>query len=90
MGKDKEKTMYIGNVTKRLRKAKGMSQEKLALDSGLDRSFYGEIERNEKTPSLDTTFRIAWGLGMEPEELVKEIKESIAPYDLFGDGNGDK
>ena len=85
MGQDKKKTMNIGVVTRRLRKAKGMTQEELALASNLDRSYYGEIERGEKTPSLPTTFKIAYGLKMEPEDLVKEIKESGVFYNLFDD-----
>ena len=90
MGQDKEKTMNIGVVTKRLRKAKGLSQEKLALASNLDRSYYGEIERGEKTPSLPTTFKIAYGLKMEPEDLVKQIKESGVFYNLFDDDDNDE
>ncbi|MBM7652527.1 helix-turn-helix domain-containing protein [Neobacillus cucumis] len=90
MGKDKEKTIYIGKVVKRLRKEKGWSQEKVALNSNLDRSYYGEIERNEKAPSLYVTFKLARGFEIEPEDLVREIKESTAFYDVFKDDDDDK
>lgn len=46
-----------------------MSQEQLAYDSKLDRSFLGKIERNEAAPSLDSFFRLAKGLRMRRENL---------------------
>lgn len=79
----KEKTIYIGSVIKRLRKLIGKTQEKLANDSCIDRSFMGELERNEKGPSLNTIFKLAKGLEMEPEDLVREIKESIDFQSIF-------
>ncbi|MFC4802582.1 helix-turn-helix domain-containing protein [Neobacillus sp. GCM10023253] len=35
-------------MLRRRQKAKGLSQEKLAFESGLDRSYIGDLERNEK------------------------------------------
>ncbi len=79
----REKTIYIGSVIKRLRKSIGKTQEKLANDSCIDRSFMGEMERNEKGPSLNTIFKLAIGLEMEPEDLVREIKENIDFQSIF-------
>ena len=90
MAKDNEKTTGIGKVLKGLRKARGMTQEQLALASGLDRSYYGEIERDEKAPSLKTIFKLAKGLKVEPEDLVKAIKESGVFYNLSGDDEDDE
>ncbi|WP_462410362.1 helix-turn-helix domain-containing protein [Neobacillus sp. Marseille-QA0830] len=77
--------IYIGNVLRRRRKAKGMSQEKLALESGLDRSYIGDLERNEKSPSLDTVYKISRALEILPHEFIKEVHEAGEDYNLSED-----
>ena len=57
----------LGERVRRLRKARKWSQEELAHQSGLARSFTGAIERGEKDLRLTTlvklanTFRVALG-----------------------------
>ncbi|MED4206658.1 helix-turn-helix transcriptional regulator [Neobacillus mesonae] len=77
----KDKTLYAGEAIRRLREAQGMIQEELAHYSKLDRSFISDLERNVKTPSLSTIFKLAKGLKMEPEEVVKEIKKDNPDFD---------
>ncbi|GHH98635.1 helix-turn-helix domain-containing protein [Neobacillus kokaensis] len=77
----KEKTFYTGEAIRRLREAKGMVQEELAHYSNLDRSYISDLERNIKTPSIYTIFKLAKGLEMEPEEVVKEIKKDNDDFD---------
>ena len=36
-----------------LRKQKGLSQEELAFQAGINRNYVGQIEREEKSPTLD-------------------------------------
>ncbi|MCM3693221.1 helix-turn-helix domain-containing protein [Neobacillus niacini] len=79
----KEKTIYIGKVIRTLRKAKGLTQEKLANNINLDRSYISEIERNIKAPSLYTIFKLALGLGMLPEDLIKKVRQSVDFDSLF-------
>jgi transcriptional regulator with XRE-family HTH domain len=42
----------FGERVRQLRKRKGLSQERLALEAGLDRSYMGGIERGEYNVSL--------------------------------------
>jgi transcriptional regulator with XRE-family HTH domain len=57
----------LGDRVRKLRKARKWSQEELAHQSGLARSFTGAIERGEKDLRLTTlvklanTFRVALG-----------------------------
>jgi transcriptional regulator with XRE-family HTH domain len=60
---------------KKYRKAKGISQEKLALVSGIDRSYMSEIERCLANPSIDTLLRISNSLEVSPEDLIKVLKK---------------
>lgn len=59
----------IGKRIVKARNAKGMSQEKLAADSGIDRSHMGFIEQGRRKPTLSTLFKIAKSLGMTLEQL---------------------
>lgn len=60
---------------KKCRKAKGISQEKLALISGIDRSYMSEIERCLANPSIEAILRISNALEVTPEDLFKGVKK---------------
>jgi transcriptional regulator with XRE-family HTH domain len=67
----------FGQVIERLRRERGLSQEKLALAAQLNRTFVWRIERGEQNPSLDSLFRLAEALGLDPEDLVTETKNTL-------------
>ncbi len=56
----------IGIVIRRLRKRAGISQERLAAESGIDRSYVGRVERHGASvgiatmDALLTTIRVSW------------------------------
>ncbi len=52
-----------------LRKQKGLSQEELAFQAGINRNYVGQIEREEKSPTVDMVEKLAAALGVKPEEL---------------------
>jgi transcriptional regulator with XRE-family HTH domain len=51
-----------------------LSQEDLAFESGLSRTYAGEIERGEKMVSLETIARIAAALKMTGAELLAKAQ----------------
>ncbi|RQY42852.1 XRE family transcriptional regulator [Burkholderia stagnalis] len=53
-----------------LRKAQGWSQEKLALESGLARSYVGGIERGQRNIALYNICVLAETLGVAPSEML--------------------
>lgn len=53
-----------------LRKANGWSQEKLALESGLARSYVGGIERGQRNIALYNICVLAETLGVNPSEML--------------------
>jgi len=53
-----------------LRKAKGWSQEKLADEAGIDRTYVGMLERKLGNPSLRVLSAIAAALGSSTQELM--------------------
>lgn len=61
----------FGTRLRALRKAKGLSQESMALMCGLDRTYIGGVERGERNISLVNIHRIATALGLDVRELFK-------------------
>jgi transcriptional regulator with XRE-family HTH domain len=53
-----------------LRKKQGWSQERLALESGLARSYLGGVERGQRNIALLNILRLARSLECEPSELL--------------------
>jgi transcriptional regulator with XRE-family HTH domain len=49
----------FGAALRELRKEKGIAQERLALKSGLNRGYYGDVERGERNVSLANILKIA-------------------------------
>ena len=64
------KTLF-GRRARQLRKEQGVSQEAFAHEIGMDRSYYGSIERGERNVSLENICLIARGLGVPPAELLR-------------------
>ena len=55
-----------------LRKAKGISQERLAMEAGVGRSYLSGVERSLRNISLVNIAKLASALGLEPYELLKQ------------------
>jgi transcriptional regulator with XRE-family HTH domain len=66
---------------RRVRVANGLSQERLAFDSGVDRAYVGGLERKTENPTIDVLDRLAATLGVPLVELVRtpEPGESQTP-----------
>ena len=54
------------------RSEKGLSQEKLALEAGVNRTYLSAVERSEQNISLDNIYRIANALGIPAWKLLQD------------------
>ena len=63
----------IGKRIVHARSSRGMSQEKLASDSGIDRSHIGFIEQGRRKPTVSTLYKIANSLDTSLEDLFKGL-----------------
>ena len=63
----------FGMRLRAVRKEKGLSQETLALEAGLDRSYVGGVERGERNISLENIEKLARALGVSVSELTKGV-----------------
>lgn len=62
----------FGAVLRRARTGCGISQERLALDSGLDRSYISLLERGLRQPTLTTIVVLAKMLNTDAADLVRQ------------------
>lgn len=61
----------VGENIRRIRKEKGLSQEDLALKSGIDRSYVGALERGVYSATVTMVGKLAMVLGVEPSALLE-------------------
>jgi len=59
-----------------IRRKKDWSQERLALESGLARSYIGGVERGQRNIALVNIFRLAETLGVAPATLLEPPVET--------------
>jgi transcriptional regulator with XRE-family HTH domain len=68
---------------RRIRVKKGLSQEKLAFDTGIDRAYVGGLERKEENPTVDLLDRLAEKLDVELAEFfIKPLPGEKPPKPL--------
>ena len=66
----------FGNKLRQIRKATGMSQERLAEATGLSTNYVGEMERGLKAPGLGVIVRLSRALGVTVHDLLIDFTES--------------
>ena len=68
----------FGPVLRRLRVAAGLSQEALAAEADLHRTFISLLERGRRAPSLEVVFRLAEALKVSATDVVREVEDGRA------------
>lgn len=67
----------FGDVLRTLRMERGMSQEALAFEAQLDRTFISLLERGQRLPSLATLFALAEALGISGKDMVAYVEKRL-------------
>lgn len=75
----------VARNVRRLRVAVGLSQEALAVDAGLDRTYISRIERNLENPTVTALEKIGAALSVDIVELVS-ISPSRGPLPTLKPG----
>lgn len=60
----------IGKNIQKNRKKKGLTQIELAVDAGVNPSYYGKIERGLVNPSLEKVYRIIKALRVNSSDIL--------------------
>jgi len=61
---------FLGQRVRELRKQRGLSQERLGEQSSLSGKFVGEVERGEKSISIDSLYKVSVSLGVPLGQLT--------------------
>ncbi|MFK4492392.1 helix-turn-helix domain-containing protein [Bradyrhizobium sp. USDA 336] len=72
------RALVVWNV-RRIRVERGIPQEQLAYDAGIDRSYMGRIEQKKENPTIDLLDRIAATLSIHLSELFAEPANDAMP-----------
>ena len=72
MGSDPNKRVQelLGSRIRTRRETLGLSQEAMAAECGLHRTYYGSVERGERNVALRNIIKIADALGISPASLI--------------------
>lgn len=60
----------FGDKMQRVRKSKGISQEQLAAQLSMHRTYIGMVERGERNPTIRTLYKIAKALKVKSSDLL--------------------
>lgn len=61
----------LGANLKRLRTAKGWSQEDYAFEAGIHRTYISDIERGARNPTIEVLVKLAAPFGVEAADLIR-------------------
>jgi transcriptional regulator with XRE-family HTH domain len=67
----------LGKLIERKRVAAGISQESLAQEAGISRTYLSDIERGLRNISVFTLYKLAKGLKITASILVGEAEEQL-------------
>lgn len=67
----------LGREIKRARESLHKSQETLAFDAGIHRTYVSLIERGRKSPTIAVIAKLAKALNVRPSELLRRVEEQI-------------
>jgi len=67
----------FGEILRQFRKLAKFSQERLAQESGLDRTYISLLERGLRQPSLNSLLKISKGLSVSSSEIVAAVETKL-------------
>jgi transcriptional regulator with XRE-family HTH domain len=63
----------MGEELRTVRERVGVTQEQLSFRAGLSRPYISQLERNLKSPTVDTLFRICDALDVSAVTIIKKV-----------------
>jgi transcriptional regulator with XRE-family HTH domain len=75
--KDGRLEKAFAEALREVRTRRGISQERLALESGYNRTYVGLLERGLQNPSLRTIIGLAKVLDVPAAQIVASVEEKL-------------
>ena len=70
-------TQFLGELIEQRRKDLRMSQEFVAAEAGISRSYLSDIERGLRNISVSTLVRISKALDTNASDLLRKVEQSL-------------
>lgn len=70
-------TAAFGKTLRKLRIARGLTQEQLGFEASLRRTYISSLELGEKGPSLQTIQKLSAAFGVSASKLISEVEKNI-------------
>ena len=67
----RQELVRLGQIIRNKREQKNLTQIELASKAGVDRNYIGMLERGERNPSFLSLQKVAKGVDISVEELIK-------------------
>lgn len=68
----------FGEELRKAREAADLTQERLAFEARLDRTYISHLENDKQSPALDVLFRICEALNLPASELILRVEKARA------------
>lgn len=65
----------LATILRKNRLKCGLTQEELADQCGVDRTYISMLERGKRKPTLNVLFKICENIGVKPSDFIKEIED---------------
>lgn len=75
--RSKTVSVAFGRVLREQREHRGLSQESMALEADVDRTFISQIERGLRQPTLTTLCKLAEALDIQPSTLMQRVERLL-------------
>ena len=67
--------LAVGKILRKLRLKAGLTQEQLALDADIRRTYVSLIELGQNQPTINTIFKLARALKISPSKFIKLVEQ---------------
>ncbi len=68
----------FGQALREIRRERRLSQEKLALEAGFDRTYISLIERGVRSPTIRVLVKLAGVLKIRPSEIIQRMEARLS------------
>jgi transcriptional regulator with XRE-family HTH domain len=67
----------IGRAIREIRTTRGISQEQLSLDAGVDRAFVSALERGQRNVTLGNLLKVCRALDVKPSDVFRRWEKHV-------------
>ena len=64
----------LGNELRKARENADLTQEQLALDADVDRTYISMLENNKKSPTVDMLFRLCDAMDIAASDIIRRVE----------------